>query len=809
MRLTTAPVIESMFSEFKIAARSLARNPAHTAVVMLTLALGLGTAATFYSLLKQALFPRTPYFEPERLVRIELLNRDVPAPRAPFLLRFHAYREVKSLAALGGAWSELANVEVNGEPEAISVTQVTDNFLPTLGVAPVLGRGFTAEEYQAGKDDAVLLTDWFWRNRLGADPEVLGRSLTVGGHPLRIVGVLPKGFLFPATLPGDRTVVRPYPLPVAIETKDTYLPVVAIGRLAPGAAPAQLKAELDTIRPEKGKPFEKFMSGFEAQVVPVTAPPGHAWARRYNRMLWTSLGAVACLYAIAVVNAGSLVLVRMLGRRREIGIRLALGGGRWQVMRPHLWEAVLLSAGMAVLGGVFAYWLLPAMLEVGPTGLSGTQPDLSFENLMFLAGVGGLTGLAVVLGPVWLTARRNINDVVKDGSMSAGESRASRRLRGSLVVVEATLAVVLLMGAGLMVRTFMGLAAQKPGYETSRRYVLQFTEAMATRPRGEALLARRGQMMERLAAVPGVAEVGLAMASTPGFYFPQKVQIVGRADATQAEAMANPVSPGLAESLGIPLRLGQPMSAQRPWDPPAVWINETMARRYFPGRNPIGERLSVAGNKPWEIRGVVGDQVSRRDGAKPLLYFPYWQAPTWVMSQAVIRVPAEPGPKFAAELRRALYGIDPGIVVQNLRSLDQVRDDEVMSERSAYSILRVVAALALLLAVTGLFAMTAYSVAQRRAEFGVRLALGAPTASLYRLVFASGVGLAAAGVALGLAAAWGLARFLETLLIGIPPHDLPTFSTVGLLMVGAALAACWLPARRAARVDVTRLLRSE
>lgn len=797
-----------MFNELKVAARSLARNPVHTSVVVLTLGLGLGTATSFYSLLKQQLVSRAPYAEPERLVRVELHNRTEPGPRAPFLTRFHAYRSAKSIAMLAGAWSAMSNVLLGGEPQAVFVTRISADFLPTLGAAPSLGRGFSADEYQPSKDNVALLTDWFWRNRLGSAPDVLQRDLMINGRVVRVVGVLPKGFALPSTLAGERTVLLPFPLPEPSD-KDAFQPVVTIGRLAPGATVEQLQAELDTMRPETGKPFEKFVSAYEPRVVPINASPDNIWARRYYRMLWTSLGAVACLFAIAALNAGSLVLVRMLGRQREIGIRLALGAGRWQVMRPLLWEALLLAIGVIAAGGLIARWLMPALLAFSPTMEAGARFQLSGEAWVFLAAAGTLTGCVVMLAPAWAATRQNINDIVKDGSVAAGESRASRRLRGALVVIEAALAVILLTGAGLMVRSFLQVAAQKPGYETVHRYIVQFNEETVNRPNGDALTARRRQMIERLSAVPGVTEVGLAMAATPSFYFPQRLQIVGRSDGAEIEAMGNPVSPELLTALGIPLRAGRPMAEQRPSDPPGVWINETMARRYFAGRNPIGERLSGVGRKPWEIAGVVGDQLSQRDGAKPRFYFPYWQVPQWAMNQVMLRLTGEPGPKFEAEVRRALYEIDPAIVVLDVRSLAQHRNAEVGQERFAYAVLRLLAVFALLLAGIGLFAMLAFTVSQRRAEFGVRLALGASTASLYRLVLGSGVGLAAAGVAIGLAVSWGLARFLDTLLIGVAPHDPLTFAGVGLLMLAVALPACWLPARRAARVDVTTLLRRE
>lgn len=797
-----------MLSELKTVLRTLLRAPGYSLTVIVTLALGIGATATFYSMFMRTFFPPTPYAAPEQIVRLELRNPDLPSSQPLFMMKFFAYREAKSLTMLAGATFEAMNVVVKTEPEGMFVARVTENFFPLLGVTPALGRTFLPEENKTGAENVVVLSDWFWRNRLGADPAVLGSELKLNGRAYRIVGVLPRNFVPPIALPGDRSVYIPFVLPAVVPDTEAFYPVSAIGRLAPGATLPQVRTELATIRPGKGKPYERFVGGSQPLVSPVTELPVNPWAKRYGIMLSISLAAVACLYAIAAVNAGSLVLVRMLGRRREIGIRLALGGKRWDVMRPFVWESLLLSLGATLLGAIIAQLLMPALLALEP----GRQQEafrMSWESAGFLAGLGLLTGLGVVLAPAWHTTRLNINDVVKDGSPAAGEGIATRRLRGILVVIEAALAVILLTGAGLMVRTFTQLSQQKPGYETEHRYGVQLSRVFDKQQGPEERTQRRRLLLERMSAVPGVSSAALAMAATPNFYWAQKIKIAGRSDGAAVEAQGNPVSEGLLETLGVPLRAGRSMATQRPTDAPAVWINETMARMYFAGRSPLGERLEGMAPKPWEIAGVVGDQISQRDGAKPRFYFPHWQAPHWEANHLVLRLTGEPGPKFAAEVRRAVYEVDPQLAVMDIQSLEQHRRWEVAHERLASSVLQVLSALALLLAVTGLFAMMAYSVAQRRAEFGVRLALGATAPSLYRLVLGSGVGLAAAGVGIGLAVAWGLARFLEALLINTPSHDPLIFALVGLLMLIVAVPACWLPARRATRVDLTKLLRSE
>ena len=800
-----------MFSDLKLAARSLARARGYAAAAILTLALGLGTATAFYRTFAQTLFPPLSYRDPDRLVRVELLGRTDPNPRPVFLLRFAAYREATQFSEVAGAAYETANLVLDGEPEGIVATRVTDNFFAVLGAGAAAGRLFGSGDGVAGAEEVVVLSHAFWRERLGADPAVVGRELKLNERLHRIVGVLSEDFTPPAGIAAQKSVYLPYAVPAAVADADVYLPVSMVARLAPGVAIGQVGAELDAMKPEKGRPTEKFIAEFRPVVSPIGAPLAHDWMQRYRAMLWTSLAAVCCLYAIACVNAGSLMLVRMVGRRREIGIRLALGGGRWAVVRPLLAEAMLLAGGAVVLAIAVANWGLPALFALVPGGHATTVRgwSLSADNLAFLVALGGVTGFAVALGPAWQASRLNPNELVKDGGAAAGESRSLRRWRGGLIVIEAALAVVLLVGAGLMVRRFAQIARQKPGYELEHRYAVSLNRSLRERLKPEQMNEWRRLLLERLRAVPGVKDAALGMWIAPSYYYPQKLKIVGRSEGAEIEGQGNPVSAEFLRALGLTLKAGRGLDTQRPADAPAVWINETMARTYFARRNPVGERLQGLGRDAWEIAGVVGDQISQRDGAKPRFYFPYWQAAGWQTGELLLQLAGEPGPKFAAEIRRAIYEVDPKLAVMNVQSLPQQRGREVSNERFAFTVLQVLAGLALLLAATGLAATMAYTVAQRKTEFGVRLALGATPGSLYRLVLAQGAALAAAGVAIGLGAAWGLTRFLESLLLGSAPRDPQVFGAVGVVMFAVAVVACWLPARRATRADPTALLRSD
>ncbi|MBI3885395.1 MAG: ABC transporter permease [Opitutae bacterium] len=805
-----------MFFELRSALRALRRAPGYTVTVIVTLALGIGMATGFYSLFARSLFPRTPYLDAGRLMRVEVAETGVGASgtQPPFLLGFAAYRAAKSFSGVAGATYEAVNLVLGGEPEGIFASRVTTDYFSLLGVVPARGRTFLPEDGRAGVDEAAMVSDKFWRDRLGADPAVLERSLRLNERNCRIVGVLPADFVAPAGLMGGQDIFLPFMMPAVVDDRSAFSLMQTIGRLKPGVTAAQAEAELRTMHPEAGKPYAKYMEKFAAVVSAIMAPLDNVWTKPYRRMQWTGVAAIGFLYLIACVNAGSLMLVRVIGRRREIAVRLALGARRRDVVRPLLWESLLLSLGAITLGLLVAKWLMPALLAAVPGGGDrwGKNVTLSWESAGFLAALGLLTGLAVVLGPAWQAIRMNLNDAVKDGSQASGESPRTRRLRGGLVVVEAALAVVLLAGAGLMVRTYARIAQTKPGYELSHRFGVVLARAATGGAKPALVAEQRRQILERLATVPGVRGVGLAGTITPSFYYPHQFRIVGRTDVGVGgvlEAQANPVSPEFLDTLGVALRAGRSLAGRRPSDPPALVINETMARLYFAGRSPLGERLALGPGTQWEIVGVVADMRAQREGPKPRCYFPYWQAQGWSVDQVLVRTAGAPGAKFQAEIRRAIYAVDPQLAVTRIASLAEERGWAVASERFALTLLQVLAGLALLLAATGVSATMAYSVAQRRGEFGIRLTLGATPRSIYRLVLGSGLALVALGVGLGLAATWALARFLETLLFETSAHDPLTYGVVGLLLLVVALPACWWPARRATKVDLTSLLRAE
>ncbi|WP_438480234.1 ADOP family duplicated permease [Oleiharenicola lentus] len=806
-----------MFTEIKSVVRSLRRAPGYALTVVAMLALGLGASAALYRTVMDSMFYYRAYTDKGTLVRISSKSPESVFAANVFMGRFLAYREsAKSLAEIAGTTSEAGNLVLNGDPQAIYAVKVTTNYFSLLGVTPVLGRAFVPEEGQAGRERVMVLSHWFWKNRLGADPAVLGREFLFNEENYRVVGVLPAEFNPPLSMSGGAVYV-PYVVPAVVADRDVFMGLNVVARLQAGASLEKTQAELRTLLPERGKPYARAMEKYLAVVEPLDAPAPFESVRRYELMQRTALAAVGCLYAIATVNAGGLMLVRMLKRRRELAIRFSLGGSRTEIFRLLMWEGLLLAGGAIVLGAVLANWLMPVLLSLAEeksgsgSGSGWTGFSLEPGAIGLLAGLGVASGLGIAAAMTLVLSRADLADVMKDGSAGAGESRRTTWLRGGLVVVEVALAVVLLAGAGLMLRTFQQLQDVKPGFDPTQRYQARIDQTKLSSLTPAMRQEKINQVLERLRAVPGVSGVGVTSTMSSEYFSPwQNLQIAGAGDAANAPVQAQgvAVSADFLEVLGVPLKAGRTFGGMRPGDAPAVVINESMARAYFSGRDPRGEQLVLSAKEKWEIVGVVGDTRTLRHEAKPMFYYPVWLRGN-MASQLVIRTAGAPGASFQKELRRAVYEVDPKLVLTDVFSVTRRMELEVSQESRALSLLKVLSGLALFLAVVGLGAMMAYTVAQRRGEFGIRLALGATVESVQWLVLRRGLVLVALGVTAGLSLAWVLARFLEALLFQTKGHDPLTYGVVGMLMLLVALPACWLPARRAASVDLAKLLRAE
>lgn len=803
-----------MRDELKVVLRSLARSRGYTLAVVGILALGLGCTAAIYSLVQEALFRARGLREPDRLVKIQLASKDQPQGLFVFLPHFLAYRDtpLTTLQGVAGCGVQPMNLAVGDQIIGLTAALATPDYLETLGVLPQLGRGFLPGEDQPGATPVALLTHRAWRRHFGSDPGILNREIRLNDRPFTVIGILPEDFASPFNYGEELYLPHPAADLVVSPTTATASLTMVVARLAPGATLELAQTELRALAPGQDLPVAKYFADFQPLVTRATARGTSAVETRYWAMNATALGASALLYLIAVVNAAGLMLVRTVGRQRELGVRFALGGSRWRVARPLLAEGLLLGATGTVLGLVVARWAFPALLYLAPSGNERwTAVSLSLPVLAALSALGLFTGLAIAAGAAWHVARLNLNETLKSSGHAGGENRRLQSARAALVVGEAALAVCLLVGAGLMVRSFQQLVAQKPGYDPARKLLLSISlPRTATADAKSRQLAFR-QLTEALAAVPGVeaATFGpILVNSENSGSTVERFKIAGRPEEHQLTRRGHAVMPNFFDVLGVPTRLGRPLSSLRPGDPPGVIINESFAQQFFPNESPLGQQLEFSPKRKWEIVGVVGDIRSPREPATPRYYFPHWQTTSW-LNQAQLRISAEPSADFFNTLSRAVYSVNPSYVVSSVMTAERRLENALGMERFVLANLQVLSALALLLAALGLFAMMAYTVAQRRLEFGIRLALGSTTAAIQRLVLRQGIGLAVLGVSLGLGLAWTLSRLLRSLLFQVQAHDPLTYAFVGGLMLTAALAACWWPARRSTRLDLSRLLRSD
>ena len=802
-----------MYSDFRYVLRSLQRNRGFTLVTVLTLALGIGSAGAIFSATDWILFRRSQMPADVYMLGGQREPQGFTPVRLDFMVR--AYEETKgAISALGLASNDSGNVVVEGRPVDTNWLTVSPNLLPMLGIIPWRGRGFVPGDNAAGADQVVVVSYQFWKDHLGGREDALGQKIRVGDNVCVVVGILRENQEFPLFL--STGVYRPL-----VFRPDPALPwahqYYCFARLPPRVTREKAQAALRAAKLDIPTPMRSYL-GADRVVVAGLSELLNQYARpEIYRML---LGAVGCLYAIACLNASNLMLVRMLGMRRELGIRLALGGGRFHIIRLLALESSALTTVSAMLGLLVANWIFPLLLTtIGGTDLvsrSLTEWTLGWRVIGVMAGLTVLTGLVISIIPAIHVLRADINTGLKEGGMALGESRGLARLRGALVVLQAAFAVILLAGAGLMIRTFENFQKVELGFNPDHliKMFVGFPPGRNDDLNSEARLTRFRSLQDEIRSEPGVQSVGFGQdVVLPGWYVPSR-DLFGPGDKTVRAAMGN-FNVGYDETTGIRLKrgrwLGKPQGNE-------ILVNETLARVLWPGMdNPVGQFVRLKDGNPaahpelkgWEVVGVVADiRSTMRDAPGNYIYSPE----SWGlgdMSTFVVRLAREYNPVTADALRRRVYAYNPQIIVHWIRSVNEQRKGMLWAENKANSVLKVMAAIALLLAVVGVFAVLAYSVDRRMNEFGVRMALGAMPGDLVRLVMGRGVALMLIGLVLGLGGALALTRFLQSLLFETSALDPWVLGSVaGLLFVAAVLACLW-PARRAAKVDVSKLLRSE
>jgi putative ABC transport system permease protein len=803
-------------------ARTLRNNPGFTTVAVLTLALGIGVNTAIFSVVNAVLLRPLPYPEPGQLVQLRADWSGKPNTvigSSAFIEARAQSQSLTRIAAYSGGEMTLTGA---GSAEPVVVGAVTADFFPLLGVQPALGRNFTREEDTPNGPKAAIIGHGLWQSRFGGDPDVLGRTITLNEQSHTVVGILPARFQYP----------EPFQLwtPLALgETGGTFVKygegmmlLKAIARLKPGVTLQQAQAELRTITQRIQTRGPTATRGGDGEDVLTLIDLHEQVVGNVKGPLLVLLGAVAFVLLIACANVANLLLARAAARQREMAVRAALGATRWRIARVLLTESVLLSLAGGGLGLLLAFWGVRALgqwSEASSAAMRGIGIDAWV--LAFTLGVSVITGLAFGIAPGFQTSRADVNAALK--RESRGEPAGRRHwLRQFLVVSEVALALVLLIGAGLLLKSFSRLARVNPGFRTDG--VLTFQVSLAEGKPSPRKVNFIEQIVERLKALPGV-QAAAATDSLPLTPLERitPVDVEGRPPFDFRTAKPGEVTPisrptvtlDYFNAMGIALRNGRAFTSQdaRP-SAGVVIVNEAFERHFFPGESAVGKRIRlVAGSSadaPWPtVVGVVSDvrQGGLAGDVMPEVYSPELEDAGDALS-FVIRVAGEPDHLIPA-VRAVAAEVDPNQSLHNVITMEQRLATTTTSRRLNTALLGSFAAVALLLAVVGIYGVMSYAVAQRRREIGVRMALGAQKSDVLALIIRGGLRLALLGVAIGLVGALALTRYLSSLLYSVTATDPVTFLTVAVALMGVALFACWLPARRAAQVHPMVALRTE
>jgi putative ABC transport system permease protein len=803
---------DEMFQDLRFGFRMLLKNPGFTSVAVITLALGVGANTAIFSVVNALILRPLPFPDSERLVWVEEVskktNNSQPAWGAHFLDWQEQSQTLGSIAAQDGGARTLTGV---GEPVRVEVGQVSASFLPLFGVQPLPGgRNFSAAEDKPGGERVAILSHGLWQRRYNGDQDIVGRSVTLNEANFTVIGVAPANFRYFQNF----DVWVPLALdPVAQLAGEARYYGTTVARLKPGVSIEQAQAEMDTLsqRYEMTRPEGKPRIDSRTRLVPLQ----EHFLGDTRRPLFVLLGAVGLVLLIACANVANLLLARAVTREKELAIRGALGAGRLRLARQLLTECLLLSVLGSAAGLLLAYWLTGLVGSLSSTNALGEMGQVAtitidLRALGFTLVITLVTGLLFGLLPALRLSRPDLNVSLKEGGHGAGFH--GRGLRSALMVSEVALAVVLLVGAGLLIRSFAKLIAVDPGYRAEN--LLTAKISLPPRYRDNAQRAQfYERILQRLAALPGVAAVG-ATSHLPltSYNLGATLRVEGRPPQPEEREPSAPVArvnPDYFRAMGISLRAGRLIDDSDTQDAPGVaLLSETLARRLFPSEDPLGKRLSVAGLGATVI-GVVNDiRYTGLDGEiEQAVYLSYRQLPRSGMA-LVLRGAVEPS-SLAPALRNAVREIDPALPVYDVMTMEERLSNSVAARRLNLLLLGGFAALALLLAGVGVYGVISYVVTQRRHEIGIRMALGAQTSDVMRLFIKQGMTLALFGVALGSAGAFALTRVMESLLFDVSPGDPLTFACVALFLSLVALAACYLPARRAARVDPLASLRRE
>jgi putative ABC transport system permease protein len=811
--------MDTLLKDISYGIRSLLKHPGFTALVIVTLALGIGASTAIFSVVNSVLLRPLPYRQADRIVAIQELNaqgtRGQVTP-ANFL-DWRAQNTVfEHLAAILTRPANLANQD---QAERIDLAMTSANFFSVFSAEPLHGRFFIPSDEQAGHAPVVVLSHALWQRRFASDPQLVGKPITIDGASYTVVGIAPAGFQYP-----DKTEVWVPPFRLAPTLNERMDPtqvrgfgmLAAVALLKPGISLPQASSEMEVITARLRQQFPDTNNRRFNRVVSL-----HTHLVGETRsMLFLLFGAVGFVLLIACANVANLLLAGAASRQKEMAIRTALGASRWRVMQQLLTESTTLALGGGALGLFLALWGVALMTKLLPQNFPRlAEISLDWRVLGFTLGASVLTGILFGLAPALQISRTDVQESLKESGRGASSGKRHNRLRHLLIVGEVALSVVLLVGAGLLFRSFIQLQSVNAGFTPQQVLTVRLTPSGPRYKADADYMSFYSRVIQGISALPGVQGVGaintlpLAKGPTGGF------TIEGAPIVTPDKLPSSNyrgVSSDYFRTMNIPVVQGRAFTERDSANAPLViMVNQALARRDFPNQSPVGKRVSLGARDPkgqpiwWEIIGVVADvrNLELRDEASPEFYTSALQD-TWTGMSMVARTTVEPA-GLAAEVRRIVGDVDKSAPVSEVKTMEHIVDESVTQPRFNLFLLGLFGGIALLLSAAGIYGVTAYAVTQRTHEFGIRMALGAQVGDVLKMILGQGMRLIGVGVVIGLIASFALTRLLKSLLFGVSVTDPLTFVAIAAVLMSVALLACYIPARRATKVDPLIALRYE
>ena len=819
--------LESALQDLRYALRMLRKTPGFTMVALLTLALAIGATTAVFSVVNAILLRPLPYPHADRIVipwlvsppGVNIGSEYFPWGQVQFRL---LKNESHPFQDLGAFQNDSFNLSGSGEPALLDGFRTSAGFFPALGVSPILGRTYTPAEDAPGHEHVVVISHRLWSERFGNDPAILGRSLNLNAIPYTVIGVMPANFAFPRAeempvsfnFPREPQLWVPLAIPEVAPPGPSELAVIS--RLKPGLNLSQAQAQMNVVTRHAEQLDPRWKGWFNTRLTPLEKQV----VGDTQRPLLLVLGSVGIVLLIACSNVANLLLARSFARRREFTLRSALGAARGRLLRQLLTESVLLAFAGGLFGIVLAFGGVYFGKTFAPVGIPRLHEiSLDWRVFAFAFGVAALTGIFFGLAPAIAATRENVVESLKEGGQRSGGSLAHPKLRNALLVSQIAMALVLVISAGLLTRTFFRLLRVDPGFRPMQVLSFELSLPSLKYPDRDHIVTLYTRALDRLKALPSVEAVGLG----------ETLPLGGEGESTVIKIVEHPVadnkelpfanytivSSGFFPAVGTLLLRGRGIAESDTADSESVAvINATMAKKYWPGEDALGKHVAL-GSPRFPVSTIVGivpdiKHFSMREDPAPEMYVPYTQKPwpSMLIMHFALRTQVDPA-AITASVREAIHAIDADLPVANLAPLSTLVDNSLTEPRFSMLLLAAFATLALVLATVGMYGVISYSVAQRTQEIGIRMALGAARQDVLKMVLSQGVRLAGLGIAIGVVAALAVTRLMVSFLYGVPATDPLTFTAVALLLLGVALLACYVPARRAMRVDPLVALRYE